>query len=677
MRKSRIYTLISILALMHCITANACFIYYSSQDNMIYRLQEDVTPFYRYTDMRTYMSPSFNRDAENLELWRKQSGTKITDEKLRWYVYQSSITELTSYKDAVVRELGEDGFSVLLLAKQCENLRNRINDPWYYPSKGDDNARDLRIIADAACKGEGRYMGRYVLQALRAMISTKQYDRAITLWEGKATLMNDDVIKAMAEREVAAAYLKNGQIERAKEIYARCGDICSLYQCGVERGEEWDMVLEKCPNSDFFREELQMALTHYDNNHIQRWEGDTDDARKILKVADKALADPRVKDKAMWYYSAAALYDACGEYDKALQYIKKGEKTCRKGTFISNSMRVLKLYVEVKSLPLNKRNMKHITRELRWVAQQCNANKKEVRNQELEWYFPYNTYYWADVADRILIDGLAKRMSNEGMKTEAALATNMGTFMIHNMIGNNPQIVTAYPTPLTNPTTSMTDTMTVAELTDMYNHLTMPKTHFDKLVAEYGNTNRSYWCDIIGTRCIGEHKYNEAQKWLAQCTEEYENNISTAPYFDRDPFCFKFGMRNERRNHLPKRITDYKMQFAKDMENLYTTSLYGRTANERGKAMVMYGVGMRNQTDWCWALTRNYDSSYNHEELIDYKGSRQTIDKGLAMIESAELKAELLHLLARNLEVMRYLPNTKTARYLQQHCDMWRDYMKG
>lgn len=168
---------------------------------------------------------------------------------------------------------------------------------------------------------------------------------------------------------------------------------------------------------------------------------------------------------------------------------------------------------------------------------------------------------------------------------------------------------------------------------------------------------------------IAEHKYKDAASWL----KHSKRQTSTWGWYDRDPFCLKIGWSTPNR-HLISKSPDYKLNFAKRMVELQDQMKYGETINKRAEAMILYGVGIRNQSDWCWALSRFSDSCFLHDELVNYKQSKSLIDKGLATMTDIELKAYYLHSFARNKDVMDLCPGTKTAKSLRAHCDLWHDY---
>lgn len=717
MMKSRVFTIISLL--VTSISTFACWYpTASSRDNMIYRLFEDVSPFYLYSRKNMHLYAEYiDEKAENLALWRKQTKTNISDEKLRWFVYESSLSELNANKKTATGIFGKDGFQLLCIAKECEAFRNYINDPWYYPYKGDTLTQNIKKRLAETTSYRGRYASRYALQAVRILVALSKYKDAVTYWEKYAKSLSDDIVKNMAECHVACAYLNTGDTLTAANIYAKQGDLGSLNHCGLEIDEVWQMVYEHCPNSPFFKYELQALLTHLDNRYYERYQNTdyyaTSDFGKeekrhiknILRLSDKAIKEGRVKDIAIWYYAKAAILDAIGKHRDALSTVKAGERCCKKGTFLAKSMRVLRIMIEAETSTYNSSYLAKLTEDLKWMDINGRRNitpeiwKKYQRERsyaqdgtlmndgrDVEYN---NTYYWNDVMNRILVDVLSQRMKKEGNITDAMLFANLGTFWImKNVYGKaeSPNIYSDYSTTnLTNAMSNMVDSCSASQIIDMYQHIAHPTRGIDKLVARYGVSDRSYWSDIIGTHLIREKQYAKATRWLKHVSRKYQKSISSWDYYDRNPFCYKIGWRSDKRHHLKNKY-DYKLKFAREMAYLQEKIKKGKTADERGEAMIRYGVGLRNQKEWCWALSRYsntyyiyYASKKNPKEygkFIDISDSEKMIDKGIATIKDRELKARYLHLFVRNKEVMEYYADTKTAQSLRAHCDLWRDYVK-
>lgn len=714
MKTLRAYTTISLLlASLYCI---ACWYPTPSpRDNMIYRLMEDVSSYYYY-DAEPYFKPSNSSvsneyfRAENIKLWRKQTNTTISDEEIENYVYTLSADELKAHRESCIKNLGEDAYKFLIYAKQCEKTREEMNDPWYYPTKNDPLVKTLQEISEKGMImiSHDKYFNRYVLQAIRALVTMHKDSTAISFWEKAKSKMSNDIIRTMAERHVAMAYKKTGKKVQARKIYAHVGDLISLYQCCDSRTQIWEDVFREHPNSPFFVDVMQSLLTHLDNRYLDKnpkdaeyrffsYKDDMEQLNTALRIAIWATKDRRVKDKAMWYYSAAALLDSKGEAEKALSYAEQGMEYCRKGSFMDNSMRVLRIYLEAQSCNYDSAYIAHLADDMTWLSSLAKRNitnglRKELKRRLItSGGIGYNSYsyysevtytnkmYWSDAINRILVDALAPRLKQQGKPVDALLIANLGEFWLpRNATGkaHSPNTPSPYSfTDHSNAMAEMADTCSANDIIAMYMRIKQPGNAMDSIVARNGKVDRDYWCDVIGTHCIAEHRYQEAVTWLKQSSLSFQKKSSTWNWFDQDPFCLKIGWSTEKR-HIIKKKADYKLAYAKRMVELEHQMTSANTADKRAEAMILYGVGLRNQSDWCWALTRYSDFLYTHDDYVDSKKSKSMIDKGLALMKNKELKAYYLHSFARNKEVMDLCYNTKIAKKLQARCDIWRDYKK-
>lgn len=696
-----------------CLSSMACWYQIPcSRDNMIFRLMEDVSPYYHY-NWEPYYSPTNSAEvdrhfrAENIKLWRKQTHTTITDEEIERYVYTYTEKELKAHKASCCKNMGEDAYKFLLFAKKCEATRQEINDPWYYPTKGQPLVKTLQKISEKVVTPRDKYFNRYVLQSLRAMITIRRDYMAVDLWEKAEPSMEHDIIRTMAERVVARAYLKVGNTAKARKIYARVGDIASLYECVDDPMEMWEEVFRENPNSPFFQEVLQSMLTHFDNRYLDKMQDygyelselkeDMDQLNTALKYAKLAIHDRRVKNKAMWYYSAAALLASKGDVTEALSYAERGKAYCTSGSFMANSMRVLRIFLEAQTCQYDSAYASRLANDMTWLSSLARRHITSELKEELTprvvtetWgeatyqYIPdiyfTNKMYWSDAMNRILVDVLAPRLKRQGRAVDALMVANLGEFWLpKNATGSAHSPNTPNPygfTDHSNAMAHMADTCSATTLMAMYKRLKRPANAMDRLVQKNGLVDKDYWCDVIGTHCIAEHRYKEAVSWLRGSSASYQRGSATWAWFDRDPFCLKIGYSSPRRHHVQKKA-DYKLAFAKRMNELCRQMTHARTADKRAEAMILYGVGLRNQSDWCWALTRYTDFIYEHDEYLDTTNSQTMIDKGLAAMRDKELKARYLHAFARNKEVMDLCYDTKIAKKLQAHCDVWRDYKKN
>lgn len=687
-------------------------------DNMVYRLVEDVSPYYHYADNHALKYPGcIDTESQNLKLWRKQTGTTVSDDRLRWMVYGSTTAELRACKEDVQKALGADAYRLLVIAKECEAMRDYLNDPWYYPLDNDPMLLDMEPYVKEAKAYDGKLASRYALQTLRMLVSLKRYDEAMDYWEVKDKSLPHDVTRDMAEREAARAYLCHGDTLKAARIYARHGDIRSLYRCGINPDKAWMLVYENDPNSPYFLHELQYFLVEHDNDARQKYYGDDyllwkkDNQKQVdavMAVTRRALRENKVKDRAMWHFVLAATLDIQGRGSEALEAVTRGQRECKKGTFMATSMRSLRMLIEARYCKYNSAYQARLYNDLCWLDMQGRKHmtpaikSQYVPKPFVNWegdtcdfdapvVFP-NTYYWNDVMCRVLTSTLAPRLMEQGYTADALLCNALGEYWITVQAYDKPDFpqnnIFITKTNYSNCLVNMADSCSGDDLAAAYKRICHPLKPIDKLVARRGQGNSDFWHDLIGTHYIAEQQYDKAARWLTGVSADYQRHMAVWQYCGRDPFNCNYGYRYAHADSPPE--TDYKLHFARKMASLKKTmNDASATADARGEAMILYGVGLRNQREGCWALSRYDDTSaYKfgineapEEEwlaayYIDVSDCQQYVDRGLAMIKDRNLKAEYLYRFARNREVMELLADTKTANYLRAHCDMWRDYKK-
>ncbi|MGM9713454.1 MAG: hypothetical protein ACI3Y5_04975 [Prevotella sp.] len=734
MKPSRPFITISLLLLLAPLRVTACGYNDTptAHDNYILRITDPAAthatePYYLAASERAFGEAYLRQ--ENIRLWRRQTSTTLSDALIERYVYTYTERELRARRQACVASLGREAYDYLILAKQCEAGRVTLADPWYYPTPDCATSATLERVARTAMTMRGKYYNRYVLLAMRALVALNRYSQAVAFWEESAPRMDDDIIRTMAERHVAIAYRKTGDMETARRIYARIGDAVSLYKCldswsqqtcptgsltdgnlwsNREAGirQVWKTVYEANPNSPFVADLTQELLSRYDwhipcgcdvRHYCQLDSQDRREIDMVLGIARRAVIDKRVEDKAIWYYTAAALHSVRGDMQTAIRYARNGMSHCRRGTFIRNSMRVLRILLEAQTCRYDNAYTARLARDISWLSALARKSVTPELRQRLipqtvfipqydgsVWgYIPVvhitNKMYWSDALNRILVDVLAPRLWREGRKADAILLANLGDFwLLRNATGrahspNSPEPVGFGFTDYANAMSDLVYSATPDVLMTVYQRVIHPQSPLDRLVSRHGLADKNYWADIVGTSCIAAHRYREAATWLGRVSDTFQKSRAVWPYFTRDPFCMHFRDITSRRHHI-KPSPRYKLRYARRMARLRHLMRHATTARQRGEAMILYGVGMRNQTEWCWALTRYVDLADEREQYIDLTRSRAMIDEGLSMLKDKELKARYLHAMMRNNDVMDQCPNTKIAKKLRAHCDRWRDY---
>ena len=692
-----------------------CFDPYTAADTYLYRIMEDISSydspcFDIYC--RDYFMRSFDFREENLRLWREQTGTKMSDEHLRMLVYgRNADLEKEIFNNC------QEASECLEKVKSIQKIREAMADPWYFPSsryKGGKYTQSLEELAEECRQGaNGIFRGRYVLQTLRCYNTLRRWEESIELWEQQRDSLSDDVIRTMAEREVAAAYHKTGNDSIAADIYARIGDIASLRMCRTSRKHEMEYIYEHCPDSPYFPEEIQALLIKFDHAHTiigtfygSWYSPDSLQAEQFLKLCRCVLYERKVKNPAMWCYAAAATLDALEHPKESMPYIREGERLCQ-DDFLRKSFRLLRMHIEAQILPLNNDYEQQLFRDLKWLTHEIDANMnaaEEKRLRELTNYqWDSNTYYWNDAMRRILLSDVCPRLVAKGRTTRALQLANYADYYLFRKLGNktirfNDWRCYEYPgSPhewdefsYSSELFALVNSFSADRLAEYVQWQTAGKGAFDQFLAKGSNHDAVYWCDIVGTHYLRENRYREAEQWLSRLPVDYEHNTNIYrewdDYLKRNPFDLSTQDPNPRRSRL-ETTQNYKLNFARKMVRCEHDMMYGKTADIRGEAKVYYAAGLRNQWDYCWALTKysfssydytEYDEEWNSHETPAYSAAKEKSDSlmqaGLDEITDQELKASLLHAMHRNREIMQNYPFTWTAHYIYLNCDTWRDY---
>ena len=679
---------------------------YTPEHCSLYRIIETPAPFpyesFYWTEARQYLQQNFNFEEENLQLWRQQTGTTLCDNCLRDVVYGTKDISYAFSDTAAV--------ACLQTARTVARIRNAMADPWYFPASNRDGGEYTPSLEELAetCKEHagGIFRGRYALLALRCLTSMRRWTEAIDFWEQQKPHLPADVIRTMAEREAAAAYFRSGDTAQAADIYARVGDIRSLRIVRGKGGgiDEMECIYEQQPNSPYFPEEIQIWLREIDREHRLAisnltYSSKEPDFRAFLRLCQRVIREKKATNMAMWYYAAAATLDALEQPQEALSYISSGQNVCR-DVFLQKSFRLLRMHIDAKTLPLTPGYERKLLSDLKWLCQQIDGGvTAEVREEMSElWNYKWheNSYYWNDAMRRILLSDLCPRLVRVGRTTRALQLANFADYyllrkldistLLYNEWDRREEDTFLYQSDMFD----LTNGLSADQLAAYARHIRQDKGALDRFLSSGSMEDDAFWSDIVGTHYIRENRYGEAVQWLSRLPKYYEQQTNiyreSPRYMLRDPFDLSFDEPNHRRRLLTS-SENYKLRFARKMLDYESAMKHGSTADIRGEAKVYYAAGLRNQQDYCWALSGYGDSYYSTYDPWTYKDgydpsykaaveqSHQLIEEGLAEITDDETKARLLHALQRFGEVMEKYPLTETAYYMRQHCDTWRDYV--
>lgn len=618
-----------------------------------------------YAELR---EPDYGRVEANCRAWMKVV-PNVSEASVRQAVYDFSLADWQRVQqgddrgNTFCRHLLDthdtDAVRLLVWSKYYEQWSEQMRSPWYYGCGFDDGGLDIDTIADIAATYRGRYADRYLLLAMKCLYRSGRSEDCEALWKKRSGVMKNSHLSDQAEGYLAACLHRLGRTKEAIAIYARLGDAASLQFLEDDKVEVFEQVLRSHPNSPFFPMALQRVLFVMENytvdSRFTSYSLDDSQLRRLLALATRAGRDPRVKNQAMWRYTAACLLDHMGRRREALSRLNG---VMAKDEFLDASIRILRIHLHSKLDRIDDRYEQQLFADLQWIDSRMQHewntldSATRYRLSHFDGFGGYNyiyrTIYSYDALRRIVLGGggLADRFIRAGRTTRAIQLANMADnrfFQISNNIiikynrsgsaakmyysytpGDEFNSYDAYGFDIIDIDTSHMENYTMDEgrfnshdfsnrlfvrvdrlsadkLANYWKTVEEPSTYMDSWLNERGYTNTDYWHDIIGTHFLREMRFGEAHRWLAQVDPKYQQCLNTEPWMQYDPFQYgKVKM---------DRTDNYKVRCAKRLMELEHQSLESASPDDRADAMLTISIALGNMFNLnesfdghCWPL---------------------------------------------------------------------------
>ena len=725
MKYARFITTISLVFFTACVWACSPDIYYP-------------TGYYLFhlVDLPDDASGGFNLNSEeNCRLWQQQTSMEIPLDDIYQLVYKYDIETLAALKahdiplparenkmaQWLVSHDDQEAIDFLILAKNCEWLRLERRSPWYYPSKNDPVRFSLNDVADVAMqKTHGRFADRYALQAVRAMTSLRQYDEIIRFWEDCEKGVSAGMLRQMALSYVAGAYFHLGDIEQAKQHYILANDLYGLLECdqryhgNLSRVERMELLYENYPDCPDFRVQLweifgQIEPDH--NTHSDDWHWDVgvekEEIYQLAKLCDKVLNGDKPADKALWAYSATFIAHLQGDDKKADGYLRTAEKVV-KDQNLSDAIKVMRMYIDAQICTYDKAYEQKLFGQLRWLQVMLESHIDDETIAGTNDFYGLKTcrsyYYWSDAMRCILLGTVCPKMMKAGKTTHALQLANMSSYSLLNALDSvgitswDDDFINEYGGMHITLTmeqfrhgnffndydyschfAQMMDTLSANELMDYARIAERPQTEFQRFLNRHSYIDLDYLNEIIGTHCLREMRYAEAERYFAKVSTDYflRTNVYKCDYLNRDPFSTK--------HRLWGHGVDAKLYFAKTMNRLEQDIAATADPNRKAMLMIDYGVGLRNSFDYCWALTHyrygclwdiidDYDWQEDEPCLNAMKRVETLFAEALSLFTNDEYAAQAQLMFCNYKTVREQYPKTQAGDIVRGRCDKYADY---
>lgn len=606
----------------------------------------------------------------------------------------------------------------LLLAKLNEELRAAHSSPWYYPSmRVEKYGYTLERIAEIAVESDApRMRDRYLLQAIRALFTLGRYDECMKLWTEEAEkLPKDNVMRKLILPYIAGVECRLGNYESAMEFYAKIGDIDSMFMCARMGGYVLSMAdaiaiaYRNCPDNPRIIEKLQRYVRDGENAYggygLEEEPRRLDpERRRMRNYAIEFASAEDAQHPAMWYYTAAMLYDMDNEPEEADKMLALAEQS-EGSDFIHESIKVLRINVDARLKPYDRAYDKLLFEQLQWLDAKIRENIDEevIERTASDGYLDrcVSYYYWNDMMRRILLAEVCPRMIDRGRGARALQLANMADNYLRSLVGYVSEYVCSKGTnycedyetmtleeyrhsselhnyiDFSNDFFDMADVIDIEELVKYADVLEHPKGKFDEFLNARGYTDMDYIYDIIGTRYLRTMQYAKAEEYFQRMNSGYGYRLNVRLYnnpFEIEPTpYYAYG-------------ADFRYHFAREMAFMERYIATMEDSNRKAWMMLRYAIGMRNSFMECWPLTQYSYGYVGHRRCSGWwyskeaKGSikhaNNLIAEAIATFTDDEMAACVQYELSNFKTVATSYRHTRYGQIVLSSCDRLRDYRR-
>lgn len=729
MRSLRYFLIINILLLVGVADGYACFGPYFQPSG--------------YMMFRAY-NPDGNintTDAvqENCLAWQRLTSMTIPIEDIRYVVYTMPLKEYEAFYDGTgtylhnfftgwISQYGRDIMDFLLLAKTNEYIRQKRSSRWYYPTMRIDARMTIEEVVEKALSNTStRLRDRYLLQAIRALFSLGNYEECIKLWNDEMSKFPQyNAMRKLAQPYIAGAEFRLGHSDTAFQYYAELGDSESIAYCAKQMGKELttidliELVHRYAPNSSELERLVQNAVREVeiwnDNGGYNGYRDCTDlmksQSSALYQLSLRVINEDKTSNPAMWYYTASFLADFQGNTQQATQLLSLAEKA--KGTdYVKESIKVLRIYLDAKALPYDNAYEQRLFAQLQWLDNKIKSNiTPEAQEKTIKNYYSYlsinkSYYYWNDMMRRVLLSVVCPRMIEQDKQVRALQLANMASNRLLGLVNKIETYSLTYQDkdaccistgggqmiemPLNefrrstkhfnhldycNDFFILTDSIGVDNVIAYYGRVRSPKSDFDRFLNTRGYVDREYLLDIVGTQCLRNMRYADAERYLGAITPSFYGHLNVCQ--TQDPFEIRYTYGYD--------DTDFRYQFAKEMNALERKIASTANPDEKAQTMVLFAIGLRNSFGRSWSLTQYFNGVAHYgskrfkdwqngpEMQVAYKRVDELIATACNIVTDREVAAMIQYDLCNFREVATKYYDTQMAKVVWGKCDNLIDY---
>lgn len=416
----------------------------------------------------------------------------------------------------------------------------------------------------------------------------------------------------------------------------------------------------------------ESARNHF--NNLSLYGVFSKDINAFLELSATVLQQPQLKDAALWASARAYIYYMCGDLDNAWAAIRDVRTMTASTQAVADNARIIRLLIAT-TFTDNARMEQEVGGELQWLVEKYKASSAveiEIRHKYFddsndadgdgvsdEWHEAFaERGALKTILTRLLVHGFGGHYDNvHNLNLEQLCYYLTGVIESHYweekpfcfyQSGNGGVFFTTF------------STLSYAEQCDFYRFLFEPSGESTPL-QQYLRSLVVPVCadfqDFIGTRCINDGQWEEAQKWLEPLSLDYLSHQHIAPYTLLRNYTTEMWFK-----HVPdktgelqgSRVTrNAKLDFCRDVLRVRRelTKLTGEARYKKAYelATMLYQASFRGD---CWWLTRyiNFNDFIYEEQpmrpepltAFDYIGETNKLLGEALATKDSQLKSRVL-----------------------------------
>ncbi len=605
--------------------AHACSDYYTPEMcNMFSVYNHNDLYSFNYLNMYEKSNSVY---VAQFNFWKSYFKKGVSPKVIQSAIFMGDAKSLKSLTRIIRKRKDADGLNYMKLFQQMHDVSTV--DEWDYPDKKliqNNNRIWNNILANASSHilTSKTFGSRYWLMAMRAAYYTNKKQLCQQLWnkyQSRFASAND--IHTLAEGYMASYWYQNGEREKAREFYAKTGDLASLRWCfkddiGIKGIKK---LYAEAPNSVAFPYLIQDYVNSVDNDLHPVWEYDTSDSlltvvrseiKEFRDFAQQVIKEGKVKTPALWKSASGYFAYLLDDSETAIKELD--EAAAMEGTDrMKDNIRVLRFFVKSKSSHYDASFDNYALNELKWIMDKVKAERSYI---DYSWYAVRNHY--SDVLERIVYYNLTPGYVKAGKFSTGAALSDMGVeFVDLNYRKNKRPLKNVgwsegyYTQDYSNRIFTLLDTADVKDVVAYKELLESPAkgSELEQYALSFCHHDINYYNDIIGTKYLRIEDFAKASEYLSKVTPSFLSSIPISSYLHADssyPIWYAWRNRKlvDKQRYVETQLTvNPKLLFSNEMMALQNKLKLA--TDDKEKAAVNYELAKKymqaTQKGYCWS----------------------------------------------------------------------------